>query len=226
MAKNAETGKFIPDATGDNQGKFVDDTLNTVVIAGTYFKDAAIIPTIQYQVFGLDRAWSWDDEGQNYTFTTVSTIKIQVINGTRETYYEVVDNSGLELQEITNPTAEQIAAAKGEITDITTVPDGAEENDIYYTVTEILTPTPAEETPAYEYNKYGKETPNSVILVDITPNSDLASNYPGAIVTVNGKEHDLAYLNTPIRLYMDRNYTISINWVWGEKVETFRIICD
>lgn len=214
--------KFVKN--GD--GNYVDNGLNVVVEEGTHFNDAAIIPTVQYQVFGLDNVWFWDNEGQNYTFdkSTVSTINVKVITGseTTRTYYIVVDDSGLKLQTLAEPTEEQKAAATK--IDSATLPSGADENDVYYT--EVTEDTYADDpiTTPYEFNKYGKEETGVEVLVTLTPNADLKTSYPGAIITVNGKEYDINY--TSFKLYMDKDYRISINWVWGSVVETFRIICN
>jgi hypothetical protein len=230
----------------ETDGNFVDNELNDEVAAAknSYFFDADIIPMVQYQVFGLDNVWFWDNEGQNYTFdeTTKSTIKIQVSFGNYKTYYKVVDDSGLKFEEITEPTIAQMNSAKGEIASgDAEVPTGAEVNDVYYTVTENLVPSSAVANTPYEFNKYNKNTYNGrEILVSITPAQALVQKYPGAIVTINGKEYDLNYLANitvssgtytvgdakPIRLYMDKDYRISINWSWGSVVETFRIICN
>lgn len=208
----------------------VDDTLTEAkkqaAAENSVFFDANIIPTVQYQVFGLDNAWFWDDEGQNYTFSgTASTINIKVITGTtvNKTYYLVSDNEGtLGIAKIVEPTEEQIAAAQGPITDGTAVPEGAKANDVYYTEETEETYADSPITTPYEFNKYGKEDYCAKVLVTLTPNATLKTSYPGAIITINGEEHDINY--NSFRLYMDKDYRISIHWIWGELVETFRII--
>lgn len=288
-------GKFIKDTTGDNAGNYVDNELNNEVTAAenSYFFDAAIIPTVQYQVYGLDNVWFWDNEGQNYTFdeTTKSTIKIQLVAGTKETYYKVgtltlgnavegaeslptegtkvsVENLPDELPsdatvgkvyykagstentydykvvsansfDVTED-AQDIKKDSGVITSTSSAPIGSKAGDVFHTVTEILDPSDATDNTPYEFNKYGKERAGYDVLVYITPAEALVQKYPGAIVTINGKEYDLNYLANitvaggtytvgsakPIRLYMDKDYRISINWSWGSVVETFRIICN
>ena len=213
--------KFVKDEN-DN---YVDNGLNVVKEEGTHFNDAAIIPTVQYQVFGLDNVWFWDNEGQNYTFdkSTVSTIKLQVVTGTSKTYYKVVsDNETLSLEVTTN--AGDIANAIGVIPNENTVPSGAKAGDVFYTEADILSPAEASNANPYEFNKYGKETMGNDILVTLTPNNTLKTTYPGAIITINGKEYDINH--TTFKLYMDKDYRISINWSWGSVVETFRIICN
>lgn len=213
--------KFVKDEN-DN---YVDNGLNVVKEEGTHFNDAAIIPTVQYQVFGLDNVWFWDNEGQNYTFdkSTVSTIKLQVVTGTSKTYYKVVsDNETLSLEVTTN--AGDIANAIGVIPNGNTVPSGAKAGDVFYTEADILSPAEASNANPYEFNKYGKETMGNDILVTLTPNNTLKTTYPGAIITINGKEYDINH--TTFKLYMDKDYRISINWAWGSVVETFRIICN
>ncbi len=258
--------------TMNGENVFVDDSLNTLVPEGTYFHDAAIIPTVQYQVFGLDKVWFWDNEGQNYAFnkSTVSTIELKVVEGVNKTYYVVGSlDFGDEISEPV-PTADwkvvddfnslpndavvgmicytdtenegthtyvakpvvatsfettddpDLTKVKGIITDDTTAPAGAAKGDVYYTEK----PRYAEGTitTPYEFNKYGKEAAYSTVHVKLTPNETLAQTYPMAIITINGKEYDLKHKE--FDLVMDKNYRISINWVWGEVVETFRIICD
>lgn len=246
--------KFVKN--GD--GNYVDNGLNVVDVKDTYFIDAAIIPTVQYQVFGLDNVWFWDNEGQNYTFdkSTVSTINVKVITGQAKTYKKVgelsfttteattggteiasfdtvpenakvgdlfytLDGSDRTYRVVTASFTSSDATTGGtEIANFDTVPDGAAANDLYYTVEDtygdpITTP--------YEFNKYGKEESGVEVLVTLTPNVTLKGTYPGAIITINGKEYDINH--TSFKLYMDKDYRISINWSWGSVVETFRIIC-
>ena len=250
-------------------------------VEGTYFHDAAIIPTVMYQVYGIEKPWFWDDEGQNYNPINPngSSIKIQVVTGTERTYYEVGELSlgdevtGLEtapkgginvteddypedltdykvgdvfykevkgepgaastyksktveaeLTKVEGPST--VTSNKGLITDDTAAPEGSVEGDVYYTETEVLEPfkSPQDGLDPYEFNKYLGEA--KTIYVTIEPSETLAEQYPLAIVTVNGKEHDLAYLNNPIKLYMDKEYRISIQWSWGTIVETFRVLPD
>ena len=305
---------------------------------GTHFFDANIIPTVQYQVFGLDNVWFWDDEGQNYSeVPSGSEILVQTVVGTRTRYYNVdelnngdgvqtgttlpdvgqgktkelgegkrvrdinlndpddpnyptdgdpsvgdvyyteSDNEGtteyeyIEVEgtmtKVDNPTSEEKNRAKK----LTSTPEpetggedyqapiNSKKGEVYYSEEEILSPeedgdggdpksgskntregkdgTPKPSEPGdegddeetamtpYEFNKYLSE-PGKVAKVTITPSAELSREYPYAIVTINGKEYDLNYLNKPLELYMDRDYRISINWLWGQVVETFRIICN
>lgn len=251
--------KFVKN--GD--GNYVDNGLNVVVEKGTHFNDAAIIPTVQYQVFGLDNVWFWDNEGQNYTFdkSTVSTINVKVITGQTRTYKKVgtlsmgntdAETGGTEVDSLSSvpegakvgdlfyTVSENIrtykvvtASFEDPATEVTTggteianftsgVPAGAVADDLYYTVQDTYAADSI--TAPYEFNKYGKEETGVEVLVTLTPNADLKTSYPGAIITVNGKEYDINH--TSFKLYMDKDYRISINWVWGSVVETFRIICN
>ena len=246
-------------------------------VEGTYFHDATIIPTVMYQVYGIEKPWFWDDEGRNYNPVNPngSSIKIQVVTGIQRTYYEV---GSLELgDEVTGLTTapeggtktesdypdplpedckvgdvfyKEVAGAqesdsttyssktvkatlteaegavtsyKGLITDTENAPAGSQEGDIYCYEAEILDPAedPQTVTP-YEFNKYHGDS--KTIYVTIDPSIALKELHPFAIVTVNGKEYDLKYLENPIKLYMDREYKISIQWDWGTTVETFRIL--
>ena len=178
MTKDNETGLFEL----NEEGVYVDyintdDEKEAITNGkGTQFFDAAIIPTVQYQVYGLDNVWFWDDEGQNYTGVPVE-----------------------------NPSANIDLWRPGSL--------------------RRSLPTTSDVTTPYEFNKY-QSSYGKMARVTITPSQTLKERYPYAVVTINGKEYDLKYLNNPIDLYMDKDYKISINWVWGSVVETFRIICN
>jgi hypothetical protein len=94
MTKDNETGLFDL----NDEGVYVDyintDDEKEAITSGkgTQFFDAAIIPTVPYQVYGLDNAWFWDDEGQNYTGVPEgSDILVQTVVGTKKSYYSVND---------------------------------------------------------------------------------------------------------------------------------------
>jgi hypothetical protein len=72
-----------------------------------------------------------------------------------------------------------------------------------------------------EANKYGYA--EGVVKVQITVSAQLKEAYPAAIVNVDGKFHDLAYLENPIEFFMDKNHRISIEWSEG-LIETFRVV--
>ena len=78
--------------------------------------------------------------------------------------------------------------------------------------------------PNYEVNKYRPTNAMEIVKVTITPNETLKSEYPNAQVRIDGKYYDLAYLNNPVELYMDRDHRISIIWSAAELVESFRVI--
>ena len=71
-----------------------------------------------------------------------------------------------------------------------------------------------------EKNKY---VASGAVSVTVTVGEKLKEFYPLAIVTIDGKNYDLAVLNNAIAFNMDVNHRISINWIAGELVETFRI---
>lgn len=248
MSKNTTTGKFEPETGGDYNGSYVDfvysDAQKEAIAAGkgTHFFDPTIIPTVQYQVYGLDNVWFWDNEGQNYSYNGgASSISIKVIESITitKTYYGSNKNVASSLTDVQKAGATKINSTSD-------IPGDAAEGTYYYIESETPTYADGTTTTPYEFNKYGKEPNGKLVEVTITPNSTLANNYPGAIVTVNGKEHDLNYLASitsstsgnppvttytvgapkPIILVMDKDYRISINWVWGQVVETFRIICN
>lgn len=75
----------------------------------------------------------------------------------------------------------------------------------------------------YESNKWGITKNNEEVEITITPNSTLKSTYPTALVKIDGKEYDLAILDSAVKLLMNKDHRISIVWAPG-LVETFRII--
>lgn len=78
--------------------------------------------------------------------------------------------------------------------------------------------------PNYEVNKYGLTGDKEVVKVTITPSEKLKSQYPDALVSIDGKFYDLGILNNPVEFYMDKDHKISIIWSTAELVESFRII--
>ena len=88
-------------------------------------------------------------------------------------------------------------------------------------------------------NKYGTPKCTDVVDVTITLSEGLTALYPGAIVSIDGKEYDLGVLATvtpgeeegdpdtytpkELSLYMDHDHRISIFWAPG-LVETFRVV--
>ena len=77
--------------------------------------------------------------------------------------------------------------------------------------------------PNYEFNKYGKTKNMEEVTVTITADSTLSSEYPQALVSIDGKYYDLKYIKNPVKLYMNKSHRISIEWAPG-LTETFRII--
>lgn len=311
-----------------NSNGVYEDSINSVVKEGTYFNDAAIIPMVQYQVYGLDNVWFWDNEGLNYTYDGTPSVISVVPNTTTYNYYIVKstniptyyygvgeyswgegvseipdsgtssgtkDDSVLKKENVGKYYAETIDGntkyypVEGTYSFISTTvkPEAKIESTekpesaslatlgkwyaVNVTVKYLDEYTPANATEAdsitntvpdnidsaavdtkyreavvytnYEFNKYGVVPTNTQVKVNITPNTTLIAKYPGAIVTIDGKEYDLAklatitattnegvttYSATPkdLVLNMNKNHTISINWVWGSVVETFRIICN
>ncbi len=66
--------------------------------------------------------------------------------------------------------------------------------------------------------------PEDEIEVTLTPNQNLKTQYPYSIVTVDGNEYTLAFLSNPFTFNMNRDHRMTISWLPGELVETFRII--
>lgn len=185
---------------------------------------ADIIPSIAYQAYGINDVWFWDNEGLYYNFEAgedvePSTIEVKAyVPETSES--EESGEEGGEGNDTTEPTGDDTTEPTGDDTTEPTDGEGGEsEGEGEGEETE-------EETyENYEYNKYGKVKFGKTVQVTITPSAQLKEQYPYAVVKINGKEHDLAYLDNPIILPMDRDYRISINWLWNRKVEVFRIIC-
>lgn len=75
----------------------------------------------------------------------------------------------------------------------------------------------------YEANKWGVTKLMEELEITITPNATLKSTYPDALVRIDGKEYDLAILDSPVKLLMSKDHRISIVWA-PNLVETFRII--
>lgn len=127
---------------------------------------------------------------------------------------------------LTATTAEaDLKATKGEITSTSAAPAGSVTNEVFYYITETLTPAEAANSDAYEYNKYGEIKPNTKIYVTLALNSTLKSTYPGATINIDGKDYDLGLDTKTITFTMDKDHKIQINWVYSNLVEVFRITC-
>ena len=77
--------------------------------------------------------------------------------------------------------------------------------------------------PNYKYNKYGVASKNEEITVTIVANEELKAANPLALVVVDGKTYDLAYLDSAISFVMNKDHKISIHWD-ENLVESFRIV--
>lgn len=108
--------------------KLLNNQTDEQLAANTYFVDAEIIPNVYYQIYGFDKVFCHDDEGANYSFSTVSTIKIQTVTGVERNYYQV---GALSLSE---PVENQETAPKNAIMVDTlpeSVPEDAKVGDVY-----------------------------------------------------------------------------------------------
>lgn len=74
----------------------------------------------------------------------------------------------------------------------------------------------------YEVNKWGLTADKEEVMVTVTANAKLSTDYPYAQVKIDGKFYDLNYLKNPVKFYMDKDHRISIIWS-PELVENFRI---
>lgn len=127
---------------------------------------------------------------------------------------------------LTSTTNEaDLVANKGEIYSTSSAPKGSVENDVFYYNVETLLPAQETAVDPYEYNKYGKIKPNTKIYVSLTLSS-LKNTYTGATITIDGKDYDLGIADNPIVFNMNKDHRIQINWVYGNIVETFRIVCN
>lgn len=77
-------------------------------------------------------------------------------------------------------------------------------------------------------NQYGYAF--NVITVKITPNEELAKIYKNATVSIDGKEHNLAWLENPIKFDMSvRDHRVEITWdplQGGKSIESIRIVAN
>lgn len=60
-----------------------------------------------------------------------------------------------------------------------------------------------------------------VYVVTLTPNEELKSSYPNALVNIDAHWYDLAKLDEPVELNVARDHRISIVWCPETLVETF-----
>ncbi len=74
-----------------------------------------------------------------------------------------------------------------------------------------------------EANKYGTPEYMDVVKVRITASSSLAEVYPDALVVVDGKTYDLAYLEKDLKFVMSKDHRVTIEWAPDLK-ESFRIV--
>lgn len=178
----------------------------------TGWKDEETVNSIVYQVYSMGAfRGAYGDEEINYDFNP----------GTRTTYTWGVKSSfspvsGVTYREVTSAPTITTAGEEGEIV----VLKG--NSDVYYECTKV-TVTPNSRTtltldPATELKS------SDTVVATFTVSEDLAALYPKAIVSIDGKEYTLGVLDSPITFYMNRDHRVSINWVWNELVETFRII--
>ena len=62
-----------------------------------------------------------------------------------------------------------------------------------------------------------------MIEATVEASEELKELYPGALVSIDGKEYDLKKLDEKVELIPGKSHRISILWVVGELVETFVI---
>lgn len=178
----------------------------------TGWKDEETVNSIVYQVYSMGAfRGAYGDEEINYGFNP----------GTRTTYTWGVKSgfspvSGVTYREVTSAPTITTAGEEGEIVVLKGNPD------VYYECTKV-TVTPNSRTtltldPATELKS------SDTVVATFTVSEDLAALYPKAIVSIDGKEYTLGVLDSPITFYMNRDHRVSINWIWNELVETFRII--
>lgn len=181
----------------------------------TGWKDEETVNSIVYQVYSMGAfRGAYGDEEINYDFNP----GIKSIAYTWEEKSGFTPDPEVTYREVTSdPTATTTTAGEeGEIVVLKGNPN------IYYECTDI-TVTPNSRTtltldPATELKS------SDTVVATFTVSEDLAALYPKAIVSIDGKEYTLGVLDSPITFYMNRDHRVSINWIWNELVETFRII--
>lgn len=76
-------------------------------------------------------------------------------------------------------------------------------------------------------NKYGYASGR--VTIKITPNATMKSNYPSAIVNIDGKEYDLERLSQNITFDMTvKDHYVDIHWnpIVADSVETIRVVAN
>lgn len=183
----------------------------------TGWKDDKIVPSIMYQVYGMNAFYGpYEDEKNAYTFTPGITSTY-----TWEKQNEFTPVAGVTYREVkADPTT---VATVGELNEIVVLKD----TDNYYKCTTITNEPNDVSTIVI---KKGGETyagelvSSDTITVTIEPSADLAALHPQALVSIDGKEYTLGVLASPITLHMNRDHRISINWIHNKLVETFLIV--
>ena len=178
----------------------------------TGWKDEETVNSIVYQVYSMGAfRGAYGDEEINYDFNP----------GTTTTYTWGVKSgfspvSGVTYREVTSAPTPTTAGEEGEIVVLKGNPD------VYYECTKV-TVTPNSRT-TLTLNPATELKSSDTVVATFTVSEDLAALYPKAIVSIDGKEYTLGVLDSPITFYMNRDHRVSINWIWNELVETFRII--
>jgi hypothetical protein len=184
----------------------------------TGWKDGKIVPSVMYQVYGMNAFYGpYEDEKNAYTFTP----------GIKSTSYTWAEQSGFTPE--TGVTYREVEAAPttatvGELDEIVVLKGTP---DVYYKCTTITNTPNAVSTIVITKGGEtytGELVSSDTITATITASSDLAALHPQALVSIDGKEYTLGVLANPITLHMNRDHRISINWIHNELVETFLIV--
>lgn len=186
----------------------------------TGWKDGKIVPSVMYQVYGMNAFYGpHEDEKNAYTFTP----GIKSTSYTWEEQSEFTPETGVTYREV---EAAPTGTTVGELNEIVVLKD-TEAEDAYYKCTAITNTPNAVSTIviAKGGETYtGELVSSDTITATITASSDLADIHPQALVSIDGKEYTLGVLANPITLHMNRDHRISINWIHNELVETFLIV--
>jgi hypothetical protein len=185
-------GKYVDYAYSDAQKEKITER------EGTHFFDATIIPTVQYQVYGLDNVWFWDNEGQNYTYNkTNSQIEVKAATPTIvttlsfEAYTEFAEGDTVK-GVIENMTASTEVPAGAAIGDIYADKEASESGISYFKVKGTESQD-YEEYSNYEFNKYGKVNNNTSVIV--------MTDGIGNVGTFDALERNYKKVNQDIPIY-------------------------
>ena len=108
-----------------------------------------------------------------------------------------------------------------------TQPDGVLFWPQVYTIESTIQIEPSESSKGQNGNQVNVTAGElwKKLRVTVTPKEELKTQFPQALVTIDGKTHDLAFLDQPFDLSVgNRNVLISIRWS-DNMQEQFVLVC-